>query len=1005
MAGVCVACALGAAQAREPGKAISQYVRDQWSRESGFPAGQVYAIAQTADGYLWVGTEKGLVRFDGLTFKLIQPPNSQGGATSSVLGLTTDAAGNLWVRLEGARLLRYHDGTFEDMSRSFERPESAITAMCRGQRGEALFSGFMNGIFKYQVGSFARLAGLPAPPDFLVISMAETSDGDVWLGTRDTGLFRVNGGQIYPGPAALRDRKINCLLSSGNELLIGTDDGLARWHGNEFLATAWPPSLKHAQILSMIKDRESNTWIGTADALVRIGPAGDFSVEKTGSRQAGGVTAIFQDRERNLWAGSPNGLERLRKAAFTTYSVAEGLPSDRVGPVYADSEGRIWFAPLEGGLYWIGDGEVHSVKTAGLDKDVIYSITGADSDLWLGRQTGGLTHLHYTGDSVESETYTQAQGLAQNNIYAVRETSDGAVWAGTLSAGLSRYEDGRFTTYTKGDGLASNTITSIAEAPDGTIWLGTPSGLSAFLRGQWRTYTSKDGLPEGTVNCLLLDRVGVLWVGTANGLAVIRSAQVQAFVKAPDWLREAILGIVEDKAGWLWIATANHVLRVERDDLLRQSLSPEEVREYDIADGLRSTEGVQRERSIARDTMGRIWLSTNHGLSFVDPARIDGRSSPAIVHIDGISADGREMNLRNPVRVPPPHRRVTIGYAGLSLAVPARVRFKFKLDGFDHDWSEPTASREAVYTNLSPGSYHFHLIASNSDGLWNSSESVLQFQIEPVFWQTWWFRLGCAFVLSVAVLAFLRLRTLRLTQQLNMRFEERLAERTRIAQELHDTLLQGFLSASMQLQVADDQLEPDSRAKPLVGRVIELMRDVSAESRNAVAGLRSDQNRSLDLGEAFSKVQQEFTDREKLTFRVVAEGATRPLHPIIRDEIYRIGREALINAFRHAHATRIEVELEYAPDRLRVLVRDDGTGISHQGVHTGRGGHWGLVGMRERAKKIGASLRVLSRPAAGTEVELSVPGHIAFASRPSSRPPSWSFHLLGWLNRNRHLPN
>jgi len=977
LVGIGFACFVGPALAGDSAS-ISQYVREYWGQNKGFPIGSVYAIAQTNDGFLWIGTEKGLLRFDGSSFVPIQTPYSQDGVPTPVFGLASDDSGGLWIRMSRARLLRYQNGAFDERAKNLNPTESVWTAMSRGEGGDPLFSGFTNGIVKYQNGSFVKLGAVQSTLDFVVLSMAAAPGGAIWLGTRDLGIFRLAAGQISTSPILLRNRKINCLLESANvELWIGTDDGLARWGAGTFLATGLPPSLEHVQVLALANDRDSNVWVGTAEGLVRIGPGGDYSLQENAKNQ-NTVTAIFEDREGNIWAGGDRGLEKLRRAAFTTYSVNDGMPSDHAGPVYADAENRIWFATPDGGLFWLKDNSIHHVPADGLDKDIVYSISGGEDGLWLGRQTGGLTHLRTEGGAFAPQTYTETNGLAQNSVYSVLKTSDGSVWAGTLSAGLSRYKDGEFSTYTNASGLPLNTVTSIAETSDRTVWFGTPNGVAVFADGQWRAYANDQGLPDGNVTCLASGSGGVVWVGTSKGLAFIQSGIAHYLRDVPDLLREPILGIQEDKAGWLWIESANRVLRVNRSELLAENLGDDGIREYGLADGLRSTEGVERSRSVILDPAGRIWFSTNGGLSVVDPRRASAGSAPAIVHIEAISADGRAFGIANSVSVPAPHQRVTIRYSGLSLSVPERVRYRFRLDGFDHDWSEPVASQEATYTNLGAGPYRFHVIASNSEGLWNGSEAVVQFAIEPAFWQTWWFQLACALAVGMCVVAYLRLRTLRLTQQLNMRFEERLAERTRIAQELHDTLLQGFLSASMQLHVADDYLTQDSPAKPLVQRVLELMGRVIEEGRTAVGALRSPASNSLDLEQAFSRVKQEFATQENLDFRVIAEGAPRPLHPVIRDEIYRIGREALINAFRHSRASTIEVELEYASDEFRVLVRDNGIGINPEVLRAGRDGHWGLSGMRERAKKIGARVRVLSSTTAGTEVELSVPSHTAF---------------------------
>ena len=998
LAGVAVACLVGTVKAMDPSRPISEYDRDQWAAEQGFPGGPVYAITQTADGYLWIGTEKGLVRFDGLSFRLIQHENSTAIPAGPVLGLMSDIEGNLWIRMESPRLFCYRDGTFRDSLSGLDRAEIGVTAMSRGKDGEALFSALPNGPLRYARGSFAALASTSGLANFLVISMAETPDGRVWLGTRDSGLFSVSEGQISAVAKGSTDPKINCLLPiRDRELWVGTDNGIVRWNGAELTKSGMPASLNRTQVLAMIGDRDSNIWIGTSShGLLRVSPGNVVSVEERDRRSSGAITALFEDREGNLWVGSTRGLQRLRDDGFTTYSASQGLPSETNGPVYADSGGRTWFAPLSGGLYWLKGGQVGRVSNAGFNGDVVYSIAGgANGELWIGRQRGGLTHLSPKGDSFTFDTYSKAEGLAQNSVYAVHQSREGSVWAGTISGGLSRFKDGRFTTYSTANGFASNTVTSILEAADGGMWFATPNGLCGFSKGRWRIYTSRDGLPPGNMNCLLEDSVGILWIGGSNSLAYLDfdAGEVRTLREVPESLHEQILGIQEDAKGALWIATSNHVLRVSRDRLLGGALADSEVREFDPADGLLSTEGVKRYRSVVADSLGRIWFSMNRGLSVVDPARLRAASVPALVQIEAVSADGNPVDVRKAPRIPAARQRITFSYAGLSLSVPERVRFRYRLDGFDHDWSPPITAREAVYTNLSPGPYRFRVIASNSDGVWNSVEAMIGFEIEPAFWQTWWFRLSCVLAFGLAALALYRFRLRQVGRQLNVLFEERLAERTRIAQELHDTLLQGFLSASMQLDVAVDHLPEDSAAKPRISRVLQLMRQVIEEGRNAVRGLRSsDSGDSLDLEQSFSRIKRELAVQDGIAFRVVAEGRRRPLHPVVRDEVYRIGREAVVNAFRHAQAKTIEVEVEYVAGHLRLLIRDDGCGIDSQVLRSGRDGHWGLSGMRERAERIGGRLKVWSREGMGTEVELSVPGDIAFRF-PSANPP------LRWFTR------
>ena len=328
---------------------------------------------------------------------------------------------------------------------------------------------------------------------------------------------------------------------------------------------------------------------------------------------------------------------------------------------------------------------------------------------------------------------------------------------------------------------------------------------------------------------------------------------------------------------------------------------------------------------------------------------------------------------------------------------PERMRFRYQLEGYDTNWSEPTAARDATYTQIGPGSYRFRVIASNPDGVWNSEEASIGFRIAPLLWQTWWFRLSVASVCAIAILGLYRIRLHSLAAQLNLRFEERLEERNRIAHELHDTLLQGFLSASMQLDMALDQIPEDSPAKQPLGSVLETMKRVIDEGRNVVRGLRSSSGVFADLPEAFSRIRDEVALNDDVGFRVIVLGRARPLHPVLRDEVYRIGREALINAVRHSRAKNIEVELEYTDRQFRVLIRDNGCGMDSAVLRSGKHGRWGLPGMRERSERIGGRLHIWSSASAGTEVELSVPGLVAFESMSSSVLQRW---FLKWNVRD-----
>ena len=369
--------------------------------------------------------------------------------------------------------------------------------MSLANEGSRLVSMTGIGAFAYRGKRFERLASADGLPRSPVLAVAQTPEGQVWVGTRDAGLFRLGGGQALPITKGLPDLKINCLLPDGKQdLWIGTDSGVVLWNGQDLTASGIPASLGNFQALALEKDRDANLWVGTdSHGLLRFNANGVAFLNENPNRASEAVTALFEDREGNLWIGSASGIERLRDSAFVTYSNPEDVPSDGSVPVFVDSESRVWFPSSARGLWWLKDGKHGRVNQAGLDKDVVYSIAGGKGELWVGRQRGGLTHLRPKAGSFAETTYREAEGLAQNSVYSVYQARDGTVWAGTLSGGVSKFSGGKFTTFTTANGLASNTIASILESSDGTMWFATPNGLSALLNGHWQTYTVREGLP------------------------------------------------------------------------------------------------------------------------------------------------------------------------------------------------------------------------------------------------------------------------------------------------------------------------------------------------------------------------------------------------------------------------------------------------------------------------------------------------------------------------------
>jgi signal transduction histidine kinase len=990
----------------DPNRSLAQYVVDRWGAERGLASGPVYSLAQTSDGYLWIGAEGGLVRFDGLTFELsgLPTPQTISPASTAVMSLMADEKNGLWVRLRGLQLLYRGPPRFEDLIRDLQPPATGVTAMLRmgadPHNGGLLFATPWSGMKLWRENKLQLVVNANVLPRSPVVALAATTVDDLWLGTRDNGLLRVHAGDIIPVKKGLPSLAIHSLLAGSNgELLVGTENGIVVWNGSGITTGDAFPAVGNVPALAMIRDRDGNIWVAAgAHGLIRIDSRGTSTLPSSPTNP---VNTVWEDREGNIWAGVGDNIERLRDSVFATYTGSEGLPSLSGGPVFADSRDRAWFAPGDGGLYYVDQGTARRVAVPGLNRDVVYSIAGrsdrGEAELWIGRQNGGLTHLRQSARGLAATTYTQADGLAQDHVFAVSLGRDGAVWAGTLSGGASHFANGKFTNYRTADGLASNTIASILETADGAVWFATPQGLSTLSNGAWRSYTTQDGLPSENVNCLLEDSTRTLWVGTLNGLARKTAGQFLAPSGLPPALRQQILGMAEDPNGSLWITTAGHVVSVNRARLMAASpahpLQANDYREYQLMDGLQSLEGTKRDRSVVSDAHGRIWMSMARGLSVVDTNRLAERSVPAMVHISAISSDGNTLGLAEQVRVPAGSRRVTLEYAGLCLSIPERTRFRYRLDGADHDWSEPSAARQVIYSNLAPGGYRFRVIASNVDGAFNSAEAAIVFDVEPLLWQRWSVRAAAAAILTCALILMVRLRMQSVARQLNLRFEERLSERARIAGELHDTLLQTVQASKM---IADnarlDHASDPARLRAAVEDISAWLEQAITEGRSALNALRNPAVRKNDLVDAFQRAADISQVTASMSFVLSTEGTEQELHPLVRDEVYRIGCEAMRNAAQHSGGTHLEINIRYAR-HFTISIKDDGRGIASDVVAEGKPGHFGLRGMQERAIRIHGTLKVLSRPQAGTEVELTVPANVIFAQSRGEK--------ASWLERFR----
>jgi signal transduction histidine kinase len=521
------------------------------------------------------------------------------------------------------------------------------------------------------------------------------------------------------------------------------------------------------------------------------------------------------------------------------------------------------------------------------------------------------------------------------------------------------------------EGFTGGAVYTIAQSSDGYLWLGTERGLVRFDGSQFTLVrTPLTGQrPLGAVRGLVDDAYGNLWI-RLDGPRLVKYRE----------------GVFEDAvAGYqLFDTVFTAMSRDNAGGLLLWGYQERLLRFRGHEDGLTETEGARRYRSLVSDSSGRIWISLLHSLAVADANAAEAYRKPVEVRIESIATDGLISRPDKKISLPSDTRSITFQYAGTSLVMPGATRFRYRLDGLDQTWSAGAASRQVAYTHLSPASYTFRIMAANASGVWNGPEADIAFTVKPAFWQTWYFRVLGLLMIAVFASALYRLRLMQVTGRLNRRFQDRLAERTRIAQDLHDTLLQGVISASMQLEVAQDYLPADSLAKPMLARVLELMQQVTGEGREALRGLRTPPH-SLSLEMMFRGMVSEVSTSSTSPNLVHVQGRPRLLRIAVMDEVYRIGREAYINAVAHAGAKRIEVTLLYESRAFRLVVSDDGCGISAGMAAPGPEGPRGLAEMREGAAAIGSELTIHTRTPGGTDVRLRVPAAIAYADASARR--------------------
>jgi ligand-binding sensor domain-containing protein/signal transduction histidine kinase len=955
------------AAALDPRKRFTQYSRTLWTQEHGLPQDTIRAIAQTPDGYLWLGTDEGLARFDGYDFAVFNKANRDLPA-NSITALAVSADGSLWIATS-AGLTRYKGQQFRTYTAAQDLPDNNVSALFADGQG-ALWIVTGLGLSRFEDEKFTNYAPGPDMPVRSPRAVCEDRHHALWVAGIG-GVARMESGKFVTviDGATLGANVAGSMTadSHGNIWIAGSLGLIERMADGRLRRFGAPDGLPNSFTRAVLEDRDGNIWVGTNEGLARSqsnrfgAPAG-----------AGGlVRTLFEDREGNLWVGSNSGLERLRDDVFSVLGTPENLPSDQPNTILQDRAGRIWVGFHDGGLLRFSEGASRTFTSRdGLPEGEIFSIRETPSgDLLLGSR-GGLARMHGTQFSI----LIPEEPLARRTVFEGLEDSRGRVWMAT-PGGLGEMRGKRFHMVIPAGLQMGGAVVTLCESRDGSLWGGTwGKGVWHIQDRATKLYSTDNGLPSNEIRALEEDPDGTLWIGTfGGGLAALRNGKFLSFTEKDGLLSDNIASLADDGES-LWLGTTRGICRIPKrqlNDFAAGKRGALEPTNFGVADGLRSAQcspGYPTEGGARRTADGRMWFATSRGLAVFDP-RVHPQSTLAPeVHLMATTGAGRVLDLNAPARLDPDDDRVLFRYTGIHLSAPQRVQYSYMLNGLDRAWVKAGTRRLINYNSLTHGQYTFAVRAEVPGG--PAGNRLYSFEVLPYFYQTAWFRVLFAAALLVIGVAAYRLRL----RQIRYRFALVLEERARLAREIHDTLTQGFVGISAQLDaVAMSMPENGGAAQTYLEMARRMSRHSLTEARRSLIDLRTSVLEGQDLAAALESGTRLWTAGSGVQVDVQVDGERRDLSQDVEQHLLRIAQEAVANTLKHAGANRIWIQLHMEVRKLYLRIRDNGRGFEQEDVFSSLGGHFGLIGMRERASRLGGELRLTSRPGQGTEVEVTVP--------------------------------
>jgi len=972
------------AAAIDPQRTLTQVLMRKWQFPQGLPQPRVLAIRQTADGHLWLGTASGLYQFDGLHFT---PALTSCGCPLGnlwVQALVEDAQHQLWIATIGDGLVRLSNGECDHFGLDSGLPSLNVQCLLVDRQG-TLWIGTDRGLARMLQG---KIVPFPPQQEYTISNVraiCEMSTGTICIGGDQPQLNLWRDGQFLTRQLSTiqQSAAVRALLGlPDGTLFVGTTDGLVRLDAAGESKLGRADGLADDVIETLAYSSTKQVWAGTRDGISRIS---DEEIETLRTRDGlsqSTVCAIWEDHEKSMWIGTKNGLNQYVARRTIPLTMSEGLPSNETGALIQDQSGEIWIGTLDAGLarYQGRRCETIAQRNSGLPSQRVTALAGGEqNELWIGTDQG-LCRLR---DRKIEQRWTQAQGLPADTIQSLARSESGRLWIGT-ARGLARWDGSQISRFAQDSEISRLPIRVILPEPNDSLLVATEGGGLFRCRNgaaqpwladvpEMRTVTA---LIPGTARPDQGDQPPHYWAATrGDGLFLIRGETAIRLTVQQGLYDDEISGLVLDDQRRLWMACSRGIFFVPEQDLQdladgrRQEVASTQFSPLEALRTIECQQGVQPPVWKMQD--GRIWFSTIHGVIIIDPAAIYRRLPPPTVSVDQLQVNGQIVDLRKTLHLPAGRTNLMFCYSALSFASPTRIQFRYRLEGFDKDWVQAGSRREAYYTNVPPGEYRFVVSAANPENEWATVTTPVSLVVGRPFYRTFWFYGLCGGVLWLTIWGILRLRVLQVRTRLNAA----LAERTRIARDLHDTLIQGFSGVTMQMQAIARQLRDPVEQRALQ----EVINDAGIclrEARQTVSGLRNVSGSAPGLLDALNRAVRQLTETQDLQSEVHLPVSIPPVSEDVQYNLLRIAQEAMTNVVKHAHAEKLTVALDFDHRQLHLSIQDDGRGFLLEDEET-PAGHYGLIGMRERALQIQADFQIESSPGSGTRVDILLPGKAA----------------------------